>query len=257
MSHNKEAQRSLLNQILVPCDSKCPGQVPGEVYCLLSKQWWNSWKNYIQNENSPHPGPIDNSSLLDKDGDIKIETDTNCGINFGIPPYVIIPLSAWNSLHEWYGGGPTIDRQCIYLPRSNRRFLETRKLRLGVVWSAKPDQVLARRYSRSITVNQFIEDMRKEMKFDPKRIRLIDYWNFRPRAIDPKDWNKTLDEVQINSNQQQYVLIEEMDAHGNWPNEKLYSGLERYPVFQDVPGTDRRPKFSETKRVDSENQGLN
>lgn len=76
----------------------------GETWCLLSKAWYNRWKQYCSRLNSlqpdarklgeqTNPGPIDNSSLY-KNGKLAEDLVYNTTV-FGVP------LSAWNELVEW------------------------------------------------------------------------------------------------------------------------------------------------------------
>ncbi|KAI7894646.1 uncharacterized protein EV154DRAFT_599977 [Mucor mucedo] len=92
----------------------------GETWCLLSKVWYNRWKQYCSRLNSPqpdarklggqtNPGPIDNISLY-KNGRLAEDLVYNTTV-FGVP------LCAWNELVEWYGttadSSDPIERQVI------------------------------------------------------------------------------------------------------------------------------------------------
>jgi hypothetical protein len=79
------------------------GPVAGQVYCVLSQDWWKAFTLYVNydKEDSPalarHPGRIDNSFLTESiDGQLllkKIFVETF--------DYVFVPEMAWKHLHNW------------------------------------------------------------------------------------------------------------------------------------------------------------
>lgn len=63
-----------------------------------------------------HPGPIDNFSLVDKEGNDK---DTSA-LEFRLKPsltenihFAVLNKKMWNALSHWYGGGPPIRRMRV------------------------------------------------------------------------------------------------------------------------------------------------
>jgi len=245
-----ETERNLIKEIIDNKDET--GLKLGQTYCLISASWFFSWQRYVQYNSTfnilsePRPGPINNSELLDDFGDLKAEVAE-------VYHFVVIPKPAWNLLHSWYQGGPLIERLCV--SSRGKPVVEYRKLRIGVIWSAHPETVVVRRFSKSTTAEQFLDEMGKEMKWNPKRIRLIDFYQARRMNINSRDrWNKSLEEAQIVD--KQYLLIEEMDEDGSWPNEHIYANLKKKsfpnPFLNHVPGTDG-PTDVNIKNHDSEN----
>lgn len=106
----------------------------GETVYLLSSDWWEVWKNYVNFEMeeinieesnnefmsiSPankqkmvalgdKPVAIDNSSLLIKEVKLKLRSSVKHKRDF-----VWLKPKAWESLILWYGGGPSIPRKVI------------------------------------------------------------------------------------------------------------------------------------------------
>jgi len=74
-------------------------------------KWWRAWNSYVsqgQKRRVNKPGPIDNTSLLDLQGNLKrgLEEDVS---------FRVVPKAAWKLLKKWYGGGPAIQRNMIKL----------------------------------------------------------------------------------------------------------------------------------------------
>ncbi|KAI8973178.1 hypothetical protein BDF20DRAFT_945371 [Mycotypha africana] len=79
----------------------------GELWCLISKDWWNRWTKYCARLNSPSssarrlgestpPGPIDNRPILNDNNDLKE------GLTY-MANVTAVPEQAWNRLVSWYG----------------------------------------------------------------------------------------------------------------------------------------------------------
>lgn len=82
-------------------DSTC---VDGEMHCLICFKWWKEWKSYVSWRQSKlqrtdkeliKPGPIDNNTLLTKEGELldDLEEDTD---------FYVLPKKAWDLLSSWY-----------------------------------------------------------------------------------------------------------------------------------------------------------
>jgi hypothetical protein len=61
--------------------------------------------------------------------------------------------------------------------------VELRKYKLQVVWSRQPKKVVEKRFSKSTTIKNFLLEMRKEMKFNMKNIRVYDFHNGRKLSV--------------------------------------------------------------------------
>ena len=84
-----------------------------ELYFVISKTWWSSWIQYINNNNKKsvfkvdRPGRITNELLMEKD-QRRLRSDLT-----EKKEYIIITEALWMTLVSWYGGGPTISRRVI------------------------------------------------------------------------------------------------------------------------------------------------
>ncbi|ETO19882.1 ubiquitin-specific protease 5, partial [Reticulomyxa filosa] len=130
----------------------------GQSWFVVSQKWWDSWCAYVDwekdmdetssstlnndinananantntntntNENKTktinsalnkktRPLKIDNSDLLDPYSHIRIlRNDIQEGTHFQL-----LSLSVWTQLHEWYGGGPQIDRVVVSVDKAVR-----------------------------------------------------------------------------------------------------------------------------------------
>jgi ubiquitin carboxyl-terminal hydrolase 4/11/15 len=206
------------------------GLKEGSSYCLISARWWSQWQHYVQYNSLSYqgerPGPIENDFLLDAEGELRT-TEIQERYHFHF-----LPKEAWDLLHSWYGGGPMIERFCI---RSwNTLTIELKKYKLQVIWSRKPKEIVTKSFGKSTTIKTFLDEMHKTMKWNPKNIRVIDFYQARRTSvIHPERWNRTLEECQIMD--KQYVLIEEMKKNGTWPHEKLYKHLQAPQSYYEAP----------------------
>jgi hypothetical protein len=85
-----------------------------------------------------------------------------------------------------YGGGPEISRRCIAATSRyhSQPSVELRKHKILVVWSRQPKKIVEKRFSaKSCTVKEFVTEMKKEMKFNEKNIRVYDFHNGRKLKI--------------------------------------------------------------------------
>jgi ubiquitin carboxyl-terminal hydrolase 4/11/15 len=205
-------------------EAEAVGLVEGDYYYLISSTWWLLWKRFVGYDESiysnlcdmPRPGPIDNHTLVEENGELKhYVTETY--------HFMYLPKTAWEYLHGIYGGGPEIARLCV--TQRNSTIIELRKLKLSVIWSRDPKNVLVRSFGKSTTVEKFLNEMRKEFRWNPKKIRFVDFYGARKVSIIPKErWSRSLEDCQIMDNQQ--VLIEEKKRDGSWPDESIYKHLQ-------------------------------
>ncbi|XP_073993837.1 ubiquitin carboxyl-terminal hydrolase 4-like isoform X2 [Rhodnius prolixus] len=73
----------------------------GETWYLIYSKWMSCFKQFIGLEKtggSPvsHPGPIDNSNLLDEEGELRKALVDKMD-------YEVVPAECWNLLVQWYG----------------------------------------------------------------------------------------------------------------------------------------------------------
>jgi hypothetical protein len=87
-----------------------------DVFCFISKRWWDRWFDYTSDNNVPRPGPIDNSDLVVFGSVLRADLQKDVD-------YLCISPDQWNLLHSWYGGGQKIARftRCIYEPPLTRK----------------------------------------------------------------------------------------------------------------------------------------
>ncbi|KAH3755966.1 hypothetical protein Pelo_12219 [Pelomyxa schiedti] len=86
-----------------------PAMVQNADRYLISCTWYANWLAHCQlkaSANSAPVGLIDNNRLLDEENDI-ISSKMD-GVD-----YVIVTPQAWEMLHIWHGGGPSICRRVI------------------------------------------------------------------------------------------------------------------------------------------------
>eukprot|EP01124_Arcella_intermedia_P023070 TRINITY_DN3578_c0_g1_i1.p1 TRINITY_DN3578_c0_g1~~TRINITY_DN3578_c0_g1_i1.p1 ORF type:complete len:960 (+),score=199.61 TRINITY_DN3578_c0_g1_i1:223-2880(+) len=212
----------------------------GKMYYLLSSQWWGTWKkwagyisaqdrNYYYQQQGieyPKPGPINNDVLLDTDEgpDIVMKGKSEHS------DYVILDKTVWDQFFSWYGGGPVIERKCIKQRAAYQSsvIVETRKLKIKVVWSKKPKTVPERWFSRADTISFFIDTMQKEFKFDKTKVKVYDFHSAR-KVKHLTELSKTMEESQIYD--MQHMLIEQPKKDGKWPSDKIYKHLAQQSSY--------------------------
>jgi len=225
--HVKE--RTIIYQILSKVNRE--GPIAGRYYFILCNTWWKSWKRYVGYENRntvghyDRPGPMENAHLLDEDGEVKRSKQEDID-------FVFVPHDMWGYLFDWYGGGPTIPRPCISMPRIKQQVIEVRKLPLKVIWSRKPKEPYNASFSKATTIGEFIEEMSKTIKLDRENIRVFDFHN-GSKIKELYDLRTTFYSVPIIENQ--YILIEQRTKKGNWPNPKIYSRYTQSAYYKQDP----------------------
>ncbi|XP_065576578.1 ubiquitin carboxyl-terminal hydrolase 15-like [Artemia franciscana] len=91
--------------------------VKGEKWYLVDRKWFDQWKKYVnldgQDESDTqeiyNPGPLDNSSILGKSGNLKPKLSEK-------EDYEVVPESVWNYFNQTFGRMPKqepISRQVI------------------------------------------------------------------------------------------------------------------------------------------------
>lgn len=62
---------------------------------LIEAGWWDLWQRHFVHPISPRPGRIDNSSLVDSEGDLKPGLEEN-------KQYYYLPKESWDLLIQWF-----------------------------------------------------------------------------------------------------------------------------------------------------------
>jgi ubiquitin carboxyl-terminal hydrolase 4/11/15 len=243
---NKEEQRSVIQKLLE--ESNRGGFLKGgDDYFVIGLRWFNSWKRYVDypqdryssgmhqfhtsrdSSDSPTPGPIESKHLLEDDGE---ELRKNIHENHD---FTILNKATWDKLFEWYGGGPVISRLCVASARwQNQASIELRKYRIQVIWSRQPKKIVEKKFYKSTTIKNFVIEMRKEMKFNVRNIRVWDFHNGRKLKI-CHNWDLALDESNIMDGQ--HVLIEESKKDKSWPSDKIYPSYSQHSSITHYPAS--------------------
>jgi hypothetical protein len=78
----------------------------GETVYIVSAAWINNWKKFVQSDAGVHPGPVDNSVLLDRD-------QRPLRNLFRGNDYRGVNQKIWEHWVKIYGGGPEIPRKSV------------------------------------------------------------------------------------------------------------------------------------------------
>lgn len=80
-----------------------PLEVGEDQAFIISKEWFSQFQKQADLDNfQANPiGPIDNSNIINKDNELRLEKKEN-------EDFLILPPPAWFQLLEWYGGGPSL-----------------------------------------------------------------------------------------------------------------------------------------------------
>jgi len=218
----KEEQKEIVNDI-VERANKPKFLKENHTYYLVAAPWLKVWKKYIDYQSgsktssrvsaidAEEPGTINNSALLDEDGELKKTVYEN-------DDFEVLNEELWNTIVKWYGGGPVIARKCI-----TRRFhqpqVDLRRSKIQVIWSRQPKTIVVKMFSKSTTIREFLTEMKKEMKFNIKNVRVWDFHNTRKLKL-LTEWDKAFDECNIMDGQ--HMLIEEQKKDKSWPSDKIY-----------------------------------
>jgi len=256
---------------------------------IISCKWWNMWLNFVKNEspktsNSIHsrpgsepsvslnmsnlsprrsdtnkiifiknnlerPGEIDNTDI---EGSIK-ETLKD-GLRY-LNDYKYIPNSAWERLHEWYGGGPKFERILITTPEG-KRIVELYPL---VLYTKVANGVSNYPYlgfviSKTHTIEQAISIIKKKFCSSEKEARLWYRYNVVGSVWklvnDPK---KTIDELSLNHGDK---LILELKTSKGWALDNVtkeeleWEASERLDIYCQRSGTWKEGVIKENKKTE-------
>ena len=133
----------------------------GETWNLVAADWFDGWKRFsgYQDENEivkemsftkkykkqTHLGPVDNSKLLNEDGELRENLEE-------IFDYKLVPSEAWIKLVDWFGiedERHVIERKVILIGGENELKVEIYEMDLNVFLRYKRDDVRKVSISRS------------------------------------------------------------------------------------------------------------
>ncbi|XP_060594209.1 ubiquitin carboxyl-terminal hydrolase 15-like [Ruditapes philippinarum] len=198
--------------------------IKGETWYIIdvkwSKQWksyvgYESWDNYNVGEESAHPGPIDNTPIL-QEGTGKLKEHLIDDLD-----YKLVPEECWEMLLSWYGilgGQEPLPRKVIEEGVYSKSLkVEVYLWHLKICDNSKPDDVITKTFSRGDTIRNLEEVMRSEFSIsNDKEVRL---WNrYMTNMYEQlKNKDNTLMEAGLYLNQ--VILIEQKNPDGTWPRE--------------------------------------
>eukprot|EP00761_Pharyngomonas_kirbyi_P012405 gb/GECH01012432.1/.p1 GENE.gb/GECH01012432.1/~~gb/GECH01012432.1/.p1 ORF type:complete len:861 (+),score=178.12 gb/GECH01012432.1/:1-2583(+) len=210
---SKDEQKRIIKKL----ENESKMQV-GDTYYMLSTKWWKDWSKYvgydpIATKEAKHPGPIDNTPLLNGD---KLKRQLA-----EYYEYHLVSETEWNQFLEWYGGGPAIPRQVIQEGISERK-VEVYPLPLKLMTlhpqTHKPDATNIK--SIEISKSETVANLKQRaldtfaIQLEPnRRSRLhIYYGPGSMKVIDKK--SKTLEDAFLVPGTR--VLLEVQSSSGDW-----------------------------------------
>lgn len=207
----------------------------GDDWYLVAIKWWIAWKDYVHYDGVPseqptHPGPIDNSSLVNDKNELHSDVSER-------NDFILASAPVWNKLFSWYGGGPVIPRKVISRGK-NSSFqtlsVETRPLVMNVIYGEETFQVIL---SRADTCGKLKEDICKRKSLNADDVRIWDYHDNRKlKVLDDPD--ERLDDAQILHLQN--ILVETKKPDGTFPEDTSRSSSD-YLGSSSYYGSSRRP----------------
>ncbi|CAH8387251.1 unnamed protein product [Eruca vesicaria subsp. sativa] len=154
-------------------------------YFLISKTWYTSWERYVEQPSgggggaAPRPGPIDNNDIIDTRRLLVEDED-----------YILVPQRVWNTLLEWYSGGPPIPRTVIYL----------------FLYDARDNDVTEIRVAKQATTGELFNKVCATKGVSHEKARIWDYFNMtKGKRLYPSS-NKSLEELGIHAEED--ILLE-------------------------------------------------
>ncbi|GJN13067.1 hypothetical protein PR202_ga31400 [Eleusine coracana subsp. coracana] len=173
----------------------------GDTFFLITTRWWQSWIDYVVEDSTSNgsqhhefssktqrrPGAIDNTDLIDDTASDEIssmEIELHDTLVEG-RDYILLPQQVWETLHGWYGGGPTLPRKAINSGFSQTDLaIEVYPLRLQLLLMPKGERAVIR---------------------ISKKVCIWDYYN-RTKHTLMDNLEKTLDDANIQMDQD--ILVE-------------------------------------------------
>ena len=224
----------LRRQAVAPQTSMTPFGPVNTDWCIVSKEWWDSWRFFVgkmrqrPTQMSPNkadnqatePGAIDNWGILKKTGAKQLIPGTTTGQHLEV-----IPPAVYAAVHYWYGGGPKIMRKVV--PAGNGTELELFPLFLKVCTCDSSGKMRNDEkeylFSKSATVAEMAQEL-GEVKFvELSKVRLWNYAQTHWREQYILSPEITLEAAALQDGQ--LILMEISLQNGTWPRSQLHSSL--------------------------------
>lgn len=191
----------------------------GETWYLLESDWYHRFQQFIGLEDPDgmvcHPGPIDNSALLDNQGDLKkglLEHDD----------YVLITENVWKKLHSWYGivkGQTPIVRKVIPIGMFSQTFVvEIYLLELKIATVENLSNPVTHKFSKSDSIKKISDFARDYFKI-PSDIEIKLLTNFKQGnnnsiSFDPLCFTSTVADENLTDGQ--VILVQTKANPSEW-----------------------------------------
>ncbi|XP_053390830.1 uncharacterized protein LOC123544465 [Mercenaria mercenaria] len=196
--------------------------IKGDAWYILDEKWFKQWKSYVGyeswdhynvGEQSAHPGPIDNTPVL-QEGTVKLEMHLIDDLD-----YQLVPEEGWNKLLSWYGileGQEPIPRQVIEEGKKSLK-VEVYPWYLKLCENSKLDLQVSKQFSRVETVGQLEEVMRKQFSIPAdKEVRL--WWHYNTNiCVHLNKKNRSIQNTGLYNCQ--VIVIEQKNCDGLWPRD--------------------------------------
>ena len=195
-----------------------PPLAAGQTWYLVATRWYNQWEEYVQMAGArqgggPHPGPIDNSHIIELDGSLSSYMRERMD-------YVLRSEAIWKRLEELYGGGPPIPRGVLCGMWS--KSVEIHPYKLKFLRSSDMDTIHTGLFSKGAKIKEVKNVMAERMGLNLDDVRMWDYHNDQKLKI-LSDPICTIQEERVLDGQK--LLFEERLPDGKWP--KLATKRER------------------------------
>ncbi|KAK9497948.1 hypothetical protein O3M35_003843 [Rhynocoris fuscipes] len=136
--------------------------VVGETWYLISFKWMSSFKQFIGieklgNTRVSHPGPIDNSAILDENNQLRKALVDKMD-------YEVVPADCWELLMQWYGlcpGQEPIARKVIKLPSTSYLNIEVYLIEVKCFKNIQSKNPIMLTFSKADTIAHVTNELRK------------------------------------------------------------------------------------------------
>lgn len=183
----------------------------GDTYYVLESDWHHRFQQYIGLEEPDgmvcHPGPIDNSSLLDERGELKkglLENDD----------YELIPEASWKKLHSWYGivkGQTPIAKKVIPIGMFSQTFIvEIYFLELKIAMADNIHNTVTHKFSRNDSIKKIADFAREHFKI-PSDTKITLLTNFKQCNNDRSSYDPLSESSNVadeNLTESQMILVQ-------------------------------------------------
>ncbi|GFR98798.1 ubiquitin carboxyl-terminal hydrolase 15, partial [Elysia marginata] len=197
----------------------------GEAWYLIDVWWFKQWKKYVgydqwdthsMGDQSVHPGPIDNTSLLHQEKMI-LKEDLVDELD-----YVLLPKEGFEKLASWYGTVPgqepiirNVIEQGVFVKHCK---VEVYLMELKLCENSDTTNVISHLFSRADTIATIEKVMREHFSIaDSKEVRL---WNrYMSNTYEHlSNMGNTLQNAGLYPGQ--VIVIEVQNEDGSWPRQQ-------------------------------------